>query len=429
MAEADASSPLDDLLGGRPARGWRRWLSWGLVLVAAIALGILLIRFVVGDDSPYIVAAVEQGDLQPRVIARGRLRPTATVQVGAAVPGVVTYVAALDDGRVAPEQALARIDPSELRQRVGQARIAIDAARADAQRAEAAIAQTRAQLFRIESVFRRSRGRVPSRSELETARADAQRAVADFEAAQVRVREAEAQLEADRERLTKAIIRSPVAGMVIDQRVRTGQFVDGPEEPLFVLATDLERMAIDVPVDQARIGDVRQGMPARIAIDAFPDRIFRGTVAKVGFAPSTAGDQPSSSYPVTVLVPNDELLLRPGMAATVQIDLTPRENVLHVPDAALRFDPASTAIASRNTSGRDMIHVLTRDGSVEPVEVTVGASDGGRTEVGSDTLASGMAVIVGWRRPPLSPASRERNPRERNAGNETPANETPETKP
>src|SRR5690606_20054997 len=191
--------------------------------------------------------------------------------------------------------------------------------------------ETEASLKRLQDLHRISDGKTPSQAELDTAIAVAERAAADLQSMLAAVSEAEAEVLANESDLGKAVLKSPVDGMVLTRTIEPGQTVaaqfTAPE--LFIIAETLETMELQGAVAEADIGKVDEGQPATFTVDAWPDRTYTADVKKVSFG-STVTDN-VVTYETELTVPNADLSLRPGMTATAAIEIGSRENVLLVP--------------------------------------------------------------------------------------------------
>jgi len=233
--------------------------------------------------------------------------------------------------------------------------------------------------------------------------------------AEADLRLARSNLELAQADLEKAVIRSPIDGVVLDRQAEAGQIVGGTSAAsvLFTLAEDLTRMELQVDVDEADIGRVAAGQPATFAVDAFPGRSFPAEVVSVRFAPETTDGV--VTYKAVLAVENGDALLRPGMTATATITVARTEGVLTVPNAALRYAPPRQAAAQSGGPGglaglvmpsrpRAQAGVadgrsvwVLRGGTPVRIEVAIGDSDGTRTMVSSDDLSAGDEVITGQR--------------------------------
>jgi HlyD family secretion protein len=311
-------------------------------------------------------------------------------------------------------QVLAQLDVSRLQDQIVNARGALAAARAQVQQAAATVTETQLQASRLRRMFASSGGTVPAQADIDTAEAALQRALAAQDSARAAVVQAQAALSTDETNLAKASIRSPIDGVVLTRSIEPGQTVAASLQApvLFTLAEDLSKMELQVDVDEADVGQVRDGQHATFTVDAYPGREYPAQVRRVGFGSQTKDGV--VSYLTVLTVNNDDLSLRPGMTATASIVVSEHRQVLLVPSAALRFAPASTATgqasgglvgrlvprsphgAGRSAAGSDktrQVWVL-RNGQPVAVPVGTGASNGQYTEVTGGVLAPGMPVIT-----------------------------------
>lgn len=391
----DHHSPLDALLGATPRKVARHWLSLLVLTLAAIGAAVFFVRFVTGDNSPYYSAPVERGDLVPLISERGIVRGSGEVTVRAEIDGRVIWVASQTDGQVRQGDVLARIDTSELQDRIATDTAQLTSAQDMLKSAQVSEQDAATKLARFENVWKQSNGRVPSLNEMEAARADARRAGLATDAAQSAVTASQVQLNADKAKADSAEVRTQIDGIIARRWIVPGQSVE-EHQPLFTIAAGLAPLTVEVPLSAGPIGPIRAGTKARIRLDAMPDKVQSATLSLLKVSPP-----PQSAPPHAVFtLENPDAQVRPGMPATVEIDLPERRNVLLVPDAALAFDPGQA-----NTSGRKRkrIYLLSRDGEPRRVYVTVGGSDGTRTEIFATGIHPGDQVITGWRDPAAGP--------------------------
>ena len=426
-----ADTNLDEFLGTKPVPAWRRNLKWVFVAIGVVLLA-LLIRalFFASDEAPqYATAPVTRGDLTVTVSATGKLAPTNQVTVGSQLSGLVTRVVVDVNDRVTAGQPLALIDPEQIEDQIRAAEAQVAANQAQVAQGQATVAQARAQLNRLEEVFRLSNGRVPSQTELQTGRADYARALATVRAAQAQVAASRAQLAQSQTQRARAIVRSPVTGVVLARQVDPGQTVAASfnTPTLFVIAEDLTRMKLEVAIDEADVGAVQPGQKASFTVDAFPGRTFPAAIARVDLgsnltvsaasaATTTTSTGQVVSYAADLTVANTTGQLRPGMTATADIVTSDRQNVVLVPNAALRFRPPAAGAGqgggiagsltfrpNRNRPERtarvgrgatQTVYVKGADGEPQPVQVQTGDTDGSMTEV-TRGLRPGQQVITG----------------------------------
>lgn len=419
VADADLAKIIDS----ERTRGRFRVLRWLIVGVAlALAVGgFLYFRSGADADAPprYQTEAVSRGHLRVTVSATGKLAPLNQVDVGSELSGTVETVLVDYNDRVRKGQTLARLDIVKLEIQIAKARAALASAEARVLQAAATVKEMRANLTRLRQMAQLTGGRTPSPAELEAAEATAERASAEEVAARAAVEEARATLRASETDLTKASIRSPIDGVVLARKVEPGQTVAASLQApvLFTLAENLAQMELQVDVDEADVGQVREGQSATFTVDAYPGRRFPARIRLVRYGAETVNNV--VTYKTILNVDNDDLSLRPGMTATAEILTAERDNVLLVPNAALRFTPPQPA-EPRSTGGGLLASLLPRpprpptikrvwespdqnatqriwvlrDGQPVAVPVTVGHSDGRMTEIAGEELEPGTMAIT-----------------------------------
>lgn len=337
----------------------------------------------------YRLEPVRRLDLEVKVVANGTLNPVTTVLVGTQVTGMIKEIYADYNSVVKRGQVIAQIDPSLYKAKVEQARSNYRLALANVTKAQANLADARNDYQRYKSLWEQN---LVARDELDNAYTRYESSRAELQAAQAQVAQAAAVLQSAETDLRYTTIVSPVDGVVVSRAVDVGQTVvasfQTPE--LFNIAQDLTQMQVDTAVDEADIGKVKQGQSATFTVDAYPGRTFTGTVTQVRLAPQTV--QNVVTYNVVIETANPEFLLKPGMTASVAIQVAQREAVLAVPNAALRFRPADQERPPSPAGGR--VWRLGSDHLPTPVAVVTGLSDGQWTEVIQGDLKEGDEVIV-----------------------------------
>lgn len=431
-----ADQELDEFLGVKPQPAWRRHIKLGAIVLAVIILVLLVARCFGGSgETEYATEKAERGRLVTTVSATGQLAPTNQVTVGSQLSGLVTKVLVDVNDRVTAGQPLAEIDPEQIEDQIRQNQAQLAANQAQVEQAKATLAEARAQLNRLEEVSRLSNGRVPSKTELQAGRADLQRANAALKVAQANVLASKASLAQSQTERARAIIHSPVSGVVLAREVDPGQTVAASlnTPTLFVIAEDLSQMKLEVAIDEADVGQVKEGQEAKFTVDAFPGRTFPAKITRVEIGSNQTVSSSSSStssstsstgtvvsYAADLSVDNSNLELRPGMTATADIVTSDKANALLIPNAALRFSPDMKSAGSEESGGitgaltfrprRDngtsrsatidrgtvqTIYVKGDDGKPRAIEIRAGSSDGTHTEVISGELKEGMEVITG----------------------------------
>lgn len=328
-----------------PASARPRWL---IPLALAALLGAaawMILGNRSGDDAAaYRTAPVERGEIRTAISATGTLSATATVDVGTQVSGTLQSVDVDYNDSVTQGQVIARLDPSTLQARLDQASAALSTARAGLSEAQASARNAEADYTRKAELVARQ---LVSRTDADLSLAARDQARARVVSAQAQVRQQQANVDSARLDLEKSVIRSPVDGVILQRAVEPGQTVAASLQTpvLFKIAGDLRQMEIVLAIDEADIGQVREGQATRFTVDAFPERKFNGRVKQVRLAATNTNNV--ITYPVVVEVENSDQILLPGMTANAEIEISRKPDVLSVPNAALRFRPADES----NNSG------------------------------------------------------------------------------
>ena len=335
--------------------------KWMLIAAAIGVIGTLAWWRLGGQDetdAPQIDrTALSRGDIVQVVSAVGSVRALNTVEVGSQLSGQIAELFADFNTPVQAGDLLARIDPQSFERRVQEAEAGLAVAvasvaiqQASIGRAEVLQDNARRELERQRSLI--GRGGV-SEAALELAEANYRNTGADVDIARAQLRSAEATvlqreaaLEAARIDLERTEIRSPINGVVINRAVDLGQTVAASLQApvLFTIAQDLSEIRIEASVDEADIGNVRDGAEARFTVDAFPDREFNGRVAQVRLAPNEA--QNVVTYTVVINAANPGRRLLPGMTANIDLVTGTQQNVLRVDNQAVRFRPPDELVAA-----------------------------------------------------------------------------------
>lgn len=382
----------------------------GGVIIGVLAVGLAIGGYVFFNGERkvpvrYRTAAVERGSVVSIVSATGTINPVVSVQVGSQVSGMIKSLHADFNSRVKAGDVVAVIDPEPFKARRDQAASNLEMARANVARAKTDGAQRKRELDRVRSLIDQN---YVSQNDVDVAVTNAQGAEAQVHVAEAQVRQAEAALNSAELELKYTTIRSPVDGIVVARNIEVGQTVAASfaTPNLFLIALDLTKMQVDTNVSESDIGGLAEGKDATFTVDAYPGVRFSGTIRQVRLAPINV--QNVVTYNVVVAVDNQDLRLKPGMTANVSIVVAQKDQVLKVPNAALRFTPPKSDRAegapavTRSSSGPAEPGSLTRrvwkqDESGEPVSVPVqtGISDGVWTEIVGGSLGEQEMVIVG----------------------------------
>lgn len=417
MSEQNSTDDLQSILNqSSPRLGFGSRRRWIIIGGGVLLLLVLLLFIRGGKDSlgHFVTEPATMGNLMVTVSATGTLQPTTSIDVGSEQSGTLASVLVQENDHVRRGQLLAQLDLAKLQDAVNKSRAALAAAEATVAQARATVTESKASLARMRQVAELSGGKVPSKAEMETAEATLERALANEASANAAVLQAQATLKTDETNLSKGTIRSPVDGVVLSRKVEPGQtLVAAMTIPvLFTLAEDLTNMELQVKVDEADVSSVKLGQPASFTVSAWPGRTFPATIRRVGIG-STINDN-VVTYKTLLNVKNEDMALRPGMTATASIVTAQRQDVLLVPNAALRFSPPSKGDDSKG--GSFVSNLLPRppsdakspnaapaenpqvcvmsDAGPQAIAVKTGVSNGRQTEIVGGDLKPGMAVIT-----------------------------------
>jgi HlyD family secretion protein len=405
------------------ASSWLKWLIVLAIIGAAGGGGYWYYTHRKTGVPEYQTEPATRGDLQQVVTASGQLDPVVNVQVGSQISGIITNITVDFNSVVKSNQIIAQIDPATYE-------IGVLKARAQLSNSLANLALTRVQARRADALFK---NKLLSDSDHDTA-------IAQNEQAEAQVQIDEASLKSAEVDLSRCTIYAPVDGVVISRDVDIGQTVAASfsTPTLFLIANNLAKMQIDALVSEADIGGVIVGQNVTFGVDAYPYRKFNGVVSQVRYGPIT--NQNVVNYDAVIAVKNDDLKLLPGMTANVNIIEAEADNVVMIPNAALRFHPSDKVLAELGTNSaagspappprgngggppgglrggggfgggprgaspprpdRSKFHTVyvlsTVPGlnkpELKPVRITTGISDGVHTEV-TDGLKEGDEVVI-----------------------------------
>jgi HlyD family secretion protein len=308
---------------------------------------------------------------------------------------------------------LAKLDTDKLEANVEHARASLTARQAALIEAEVTLDEKKDAYDRA---LRLSDQGISSQEVLLTSKAAYERAIAALDTAKANIKVAEADLKLAETDLDKACICSPINGIVLDRAVEVGQIVAASLSApvLFTLAEDLSHMNLTVDIDEADIGQVAVGNEASFTVEAYQQKDFEATITQLRYAPEEV--EGVVTYKAILDVTNTDLLLRPGMTATADITVAKLDNVLTVPNAALRFAPpvetenegggsgllgmliprrprSGGPAGGIDAEGMRSIWVL-RDGAPAEVKVRTGRTDGSHTVITEGDLKEGDEVIT-----------------------------------
>ena len=297
-------------------------------------------------------AAVTRGDIVETVGATGTLQAVTTVQVGSQVSGNIAWLGADFNSIVKKGQVLARLDPSLIEAQAQQTRATLAQARANLLKAQSDLERNRVQLVDAQQKYDRAKT-LAARSLLAQSELDAAKTAVDTAQAnlvsqqatvtqvQASVTQAQASVNQSQVNLDHTVITAPIDGLVISRSVDVGQTVAASMQAptLFVLAADLTKMQVIANLDESDVGRIRPNQVVTFRVDAYPNDSFRGTVSQVRLEPKV--QQNVVTYATVIDVPNNDLRLKPGMTANVNVEIARATNVVRVPNTALRFRPSN----------------------------------------------------------------------------------------
>ncbi|HEX6880611.1 MAG TPA: efflux RND transporter periplasmic adaptor subunit [Terriglobales bacterium] len=407
----------------------KRWFwLFGIVLGVAV-----LAAFVVTRPKPaqYTTTKVAKGDLRDEVQATGTINAVTTVQVGSQVSGTIAEINADFNSKVKKGQVIARIDPSIFEGQLLQAQADLANAQANVTAAKANVAKAQATALQAKQDYERTqsltKAGVVAQQQLDAAKATYDSDVAQVNAAQAALIQAQAQQKQKAAAVTVAqtnvnncIIRAPIDGTVIARSVDVGQTVAASLQAptLFTIAQDLTKMQVYTNTDESDVGMIKPGQKVEFRVDAFPKQTFTGTVQEVRMNATTV--QNVVTYNTVVSFNNPDTKLFPGMTAYVTIPVATANDVLEAPNAALRYKPdyssdeVKAALqkmggngSSRRNAGQQqstgtasvaMLWKLTPTKQLEPVVVKTGITDHTNTEIAQvlkGSLQEGDQLVTG----------------------------------
>jgi HlyD family secretion protein len=388
-------------------------LAVALVTVTGLSAAAMYARR--DAEAPRVATeVVSRGPILAVVTANGTLEAVDTVQVGSQVSGTISSLGADFNSIVRKGQVLARLDPSLIQAEIERARANLLGAEADVERLNVQLADAQTKLGRASELAARQ---LIATSDLDAAAMAQRTAEAQVKASAAQVTQARAALSQAQVNLQKTVITSPIDGIVISRSVDVGQTVAASLQAptLFTIAADLRQMQLKASIDESDLGSIKDGQAVTFHVDAYPNDIFHGAVQQVRLNPVIESNV--VTYAAIVSAPNLQLKLKPGMTATLTVEVARRDNVLRVPSSALRFKPTASMLAALNqpvessdsqsprvrpvaTAGTiaprtNRGTIWTYDGErLRPVQVTIGVSDATFTEVVDGDVHEGAALAT-----------------------------------
>ncbi len=400
-----------------------RWYSskylWLIVIIVLVSGGFGTWQYLTAktDKVSYIFGTVDRGSIVTQVQMTGTLAAVTTVAVGTQVSGTVAELYADYNSEVKKDQVLAKLDPALFQTQLDQADASVKTSEAILNNDIAGIATTKANIENAKVTVLNSNRKykimkelfdegLETKDDMDTAQATLDSAVAQRTATESQLVAAQAALKADQARLVQAqanlknaqvnldhcIITSPISGTVISRAVDKGQTVAASfsTPTMFTIGEDLTKMQVITNTDEADVGKVKAGMEATFTVDAYPSETFRGTIRQVRLSPTTV--QNVVTYNAVIDVPNPDLRLKPGMTANIKIVIEKVDNVLRLPNSALRFRPDlpdTEMAAAFKRAGEERFYSFYRNRGQN------GTQGGGNQQAGPAGMAMGFAGGAG----------------------------------
>ncbi len=381
------------------------WILLGIIAIVAIAVW-LLSGSKKKEEVTFKTEKVAPANIQNSITATGTIEPVTSVTVGTQVSGIVSKLYVDYNSVVRKGQVIAELDRTNLLSE-------LNTAKANLSSAQSSLNYQQANLNRYSELYKKG-----------LVSAD------DYEAAQLSYRQSKEQVATANESVRRAqtnlgyaTITSPIDGVVLSKSVEEGQTVaasfNTPE--LFKIAQDLTNMRVVADVDEADIGDVKEGERVTFTVDAYPDDTFEGSVTQVRQEATTTNNV--VTYEVVISAPNAQLKLKPGLTASVTIYTAEKTGVLSVPSKALRFTPTKETVGNKkivDCNGNNKVWILAGN-EIKAVPVSIGMTDGTHTQIMSG-LKEGQEIITelevineetdaadNQERSPLAPGPRRNN--------------------
>ena len=352
---------------------------------------------------------ISVGDIVDAVGATGSLEAVTTVQVGSQVSGKIQDLYADFNSIVRQGEVIARLDPSLFETQIEQARANLVRAQAEVERMSVAVDDAQTQLARAEGLTERNL--IPE-TELEAAQVNLRLAEAQRRSSRAQMTQADASLNQAQVNLDHTVITAPIDGIVISRSVDVGQTVAASMQApiLFLLAADLTKMKVNANIDESDVGRIRPDQVVRFRVDAYPNEEFEGIVSQVRLEPIIVENV--VTYATVIDVPNPELKLKPGMTATVTLEIARSNGAVRIPNAALRFRPTPDMFAALNLPGPDQVQGPGRrpGGPAAGDDQTAGAPSGDGAPFGGGRWGQGDPTPrqrMMERRQNMSPEERE----------------------
>ena len=360
------------------------------IIIIIIAVLLIACPFIFNKQKgkvQYISEPVEKRTITQIVEATGTIQPLNTVEIGSQVSGRIDEIYVDYNSEVSKGQILAQIDTSLFEAQLQQSLANINNAKATLAQNKAILDYDTKTYKRYKNLYNRN---LVSKNDLDSAESAYRSDIAKVQAAQASIMQAQANYSTAAANMGYTKIVSPVDGIVISKEVEVGQTVAASFQTptLFTVAEDLTKMKIETSVSEADIGKVKEGQEVEYTLDGYPDSIFKGKVTQVRLSPTTESNV--VTYTVIIEVENEDGKLMPGMTANVSIITSKKENVLTVPNSALKFT------LKDNTQKFEQKGIwVDKNGKPERINIETGLSDDMYTQIITDKVKEGDLVYTG----------------------------------
>ena len=384
------------------------YLSLILIVILAISLYFIFVKSS-NDKTIYKTISALKKDLLVTVSATGNLEPTNSVDVGIEVSGTILEIYVDYNDVVKKGQILAKLDTTKLESQVESIQAALNVAKANLLEAKISIKDTKRELDRLKALYESTNGNYPSSKQIDAATIAYEKSKAKYTALKAQKAQSEALLKSNKDDLRKAVVISPIDGVVLNKAVEVGQSVVATMQipTLFTIAQDLEKMEVIVSVDEADVGQVREAQMVTFSVDAYPDRTFKGYIKQVRKNSVVVNNV--VTYETVVSVDNKDQLLLPGMTVSADITTNVVKDALLVSNSALRFSPPKKEKKNKdvNLFGPPVIKEKTdlstnkkklwilKDGKAVAIPIELGESDGIYTVITKGDISLDEKIIVG----------------------------------
>ncbi|MDQ1263712.1 MAG: HlyD family secretion protein [Campylobacterota bacterium] len=344
------------------------------------------------DIIKYKTVLPQKRTIVTKVLATGNLEPTNSVEVGIEVSGTIREVLVDYNDRVKAGAVMAKLDTTRLKSALDSSKAALLRYEANIVEAKASLEYAKNEYKRVEDIYSSTGGSYPSKKEVDEAHTTLQKAKANYDVALAQAKQASFEVQTNRYNLDRAVVLSPIDGIVLERKAEVGQTVVAAMQTpiLFKMAKDLTKMRVILSVDEADIGEVKEGQNVEFSVDAYSDKKFNGVITQLRLNSEIVNGV--VTYDTVVEVDNAELLLRPGMTVSAYITTSISEDMLSIPNSALRFTPPNEDAKQKDATKH--IWVFQEKKAIKK-EIKTSKSDGVYTAVTDSNLSMDDLIIIG----------------------------------